>query len=180
MKAFLSSILAWLKKLTATPEPATTEPQPPASPTELPWITIAKKEMGQKEFAGSKHNPRILEYHKTTSLKATEDEVAWCSSFVCWVFTQLKYLTTRSARAKSWLEWGIPLEVPIPGCLVIFTRDGGGHVGFYDSGYKTGLIKVLGGNQSNTVKLSNYTEKNVIGYRWPKEYPLPPGAKVKK
>lgn len=50
---------------------------------ELPeHLKIAMKELGVRELAGSKHNPRIIEYHKATSLKATQDEVSWCSSFV--------------------------------------------------------------------------------------------------
>jgi hypothetical protein len=32
---------------------------------------IALKELGVEERAGADHNPRILEYHQATSLKAT-------------------------------------------------------------------------------------------------------------
>jgi hypothetical protein len=43
---------------------------------------IAKAELGTTEVPGTQNNPRILEYHATTTLKATTDEVPWCSSFV--------------------------------------------------------------------------------------------------
>jgi len=65
------------------------------------WLVIARGEIGQKEIKGGKHNPRILEYHATTTRKATTDEVSWCSSFVNWCMTQAGYEGTNSAWAKD-------------------------------------------------------------------------------
>ncbi len=39
------------------------------------WYEIAQNEVGVKEIPGSDHNPRVLEYHKETSLKATRNFV---------------------------------------------------------------------------------------------------------
>ena len=33
---------------------------------ELPWIAVAKEEVGVKEIAGKDHNPKIIEYHSLT------------------------------------------------------------------------------------------------------------------
>jgi hypothetical protein len=43
-------------------------------------------------------------------------------------------------------------------------------VAFYVSETAT-HIKVLGGNQSNQVKESNYPKSRLIGYRWPSDVP---------
>ena len=45
---------------------------------------IAQIQLGQKEIEGSKDNPKIVGYHKATTLVATDDETPWCSSFVNW------------------------------------------------------------------------------------------------
>ena len=47
---------------------------------------------------------------------------------------------------------------------MIFTRDGGGHVAFY-VGETATQIKVLGGNQSNSVSVANYPKSRLLGFR---------------
>ncbi|MCD9583442.1 hypothetical protein LVK05_15540, partial [Tenacibaculum maritimum] len=54
------------------------------------WMQIAYGELWTEEIAGSKHNPRVLEYHASaghTGSNISDDKKwAWCSSFACWVF----------------------------------------------------------------------------------------------
>lgn len=133
------------------------------------WMPIAEGEIGIKEVAGIEHHPRILEYHATTTLRATEDEVPWCSSFVNWVFKQAGYTGTRSARALSWAEWGEQLIEPVPGCLVVTKRKGGGHVGFFIR-EDAEFIWLLGGNQNNEVRVSMFRKRTrpIVAYVLPK------------
>ncbi|MDH4280687.1 MAG: hypothetical protein OEW83_21690 [Acidimicrobiia bacterium] len=51
------------------------------------------------EIRGRKDNPRIIEYHASTSLKASNDGTAWCSSFVNWCVSQAWLTGTNSAAA---------------------------------------------------------------------------------
>lgn len=139
----------------------------PDTLVDFSWFTIAKRELGQREQPGLKHNPRILEYHATTTLKGTTDEIPWCSSFVNWCMQQAGYTGTRSAAARSWTQWGQRLAAPVPGCIVVLTRDGGGHVGFY-VGQDAKNIRVLGGNQSDTVNIASYDRKRLLAYVVPK------------
>jgi uncharacterized protein (TIGR02594 family) len=137
------------------------------------WYLIAKHEMesGVEEINGERHNPRILEYHQTTTLKATDDETAWCSSFVNWCIEMSGYKGTDSAAAQSWLKWGKPLGEPKEGCIVVFKRGKKpwqGHVGFY-AGMNGNHILVLGGNQGNEVNISSYPKSRLLGYRWEKD-----------
>jgi hypothetical protein len=54
-----------------------------------PWFTIANAEKGViANRRPGEHNDRILQYHKTTTYKATTDEVAWCASFINWCLIQ--------------------------------------------------------------------------------------------
>lgn len=138
-------------------------------PEKFKWLEIAEKEIGTREIAGIQHNPAIVAYHSTTTLKATNDETPWCSAFVNWCMTQAGITGTRSAAARSWLDWGKVTE-PVQGCVVILkrgTNPQSGHVGFY-IGTAGGYVKVLGGNQSDSVKYSNLPIADVLGYRLPK------------
>lgn len=138
------------------------------------WITVAEGELGTKEIEGSKHNPRVIEYHATTG-KFKDDETPWCSSFANWVMQQAGQARTGSASALSWAKYGKKLDKPAYGCIVAFDHGGGkGHVGFV-VGMAGGKLQVLGGNQSNMVKVSNFGTSEVAGYRVPADYEVPAG-----
>jgi uncharacterized protein (TIGR02594 family) len=138
------------------------------------WLAVAKREMdtGVDEIQGAGDNPRIAEYHRTTTLPsslADQDETPWCSSFVNWCLAQAGLRGTGSALARSWLDWGIVVERPTRGSITVFRRDGGpnlGHVGFYWSAAGDRIL-VLGGNQGDQVSIKGYPKSDVLGYRWP-------------
>lgn len=65
------------------------------------WMRIARGELGQREIAGAAHNPRIVAYHQTTSLRASNDETPWCASFVNWAMEKAGHKGTGSAAAIS-------------------------------------------------------------------------------
>jgi uncharacterized protein (TIGR02594 family) len=73
--------------------------------------------------------------------------------------------------ARSFLEWGDPVDKPEQGDIVIFTRNGSnwqGHVGFYVS---TKIVNgekhysVLGGNQDDAVSIKQYPVSDLLGIR---------------
>jgi uncharacterized protein (TIGR02594 family) len=136
------------------------------------WIQIALAEQGQSEIAGSKHNPRIVAYHQTVSMKARDDETPWCASFVEWCLREAGLRGTGSAAARSYEDWGVFLDKPVLGAIVTFTRPGGGHVGFY-MGQRDGQWLILGGNQSNRVSIAPYDPSRMTSIRWPSGVPLP-------
>ncbi|MGL4677802.1 MAG: TIGR02594 family protein [Plesiomonas shigelloides] len=127
---------------------------------------IAKGEIGQKEIVGPADNQRIVEYHGTTTLKATDDETPWCSAFVNWCHHQAGIPGTNSAAARSWLNWGVSVTDPQEGDVVIFKRGNppSGHVAFFVK-REGDIIRCLGGNQSDQVKISGYKVADVLGYR---------------
>lgn len=138
------------------------------------WYVLALQELnaGVREVAGGEHNPRIVEYHQATGLQASSDEVPWCGAFAAWVMQKagIAYGRARAAAARSWLEFGEPLDKPELGALAIFwrgSRDGrSGHVGFYAGETETHVL-VLGGNQGDSVSIAKYPKARLLGYRWP-------------
>ncbi|WP_130471156.1 TIGR02594 family protein [Candidatus Magnetaquicoccus inordinatus] len=133
----------------------------------FPWLAIAEQEIGQCEnHTPGEDNPRIVEYHQTVSLHATDDETPWCSSFVNWVLQQAGKSGTNSAAAKSWLNWGKASSQSVAGAVTILKRKQNGrdqatgsssgyHVAFFVSRNDT-HIRLLGGNQGDQVKYSNF------------------------
>lgn len=155
-------------------QPKQEEVKHPAPPNEEagtvqspPWMKIALAEMGVKERRNGE-NPRIIEYHAATTLKAKEDEVPWCSSFVSWCLEQSGTKSTKNAWARSYLAWGQPLKKPTYGCIMVFERGtDSGHVGFY-VGESQGVYKILGGNQADEVNIKEYPKYRFLGARWPR------------
>lgn len=136
------------------------------------FLLCALGEYGTKEIVGGTHNPRILEYHKTTRLRATDDETPWCSAAVNWVVRQCGEPGTDSAAARSWLTYGKEIKEPVPGCIVVLKRGNNpmqAHVAFFVR--KTGdTIYILGGNQSDAFNIATRPTADVLSYRVPENY----------
>lgn len=134
---------------------------------------IATLELGVHETKGPEATARIVEYAKRTTLRATSDEIAWCSSFANFVVDTAGLSGTHSAAARSWLDWGAPLEAPILGCIVVFDRHdannpNAAHVAICDHpDISNGIIRCIGGNQSDAVTIARTPVTKVLGYRAP-------------
>lgn len=143
------------------------------------WLSIAKGEIGVKEFAGSLSNPRIMEYHKAAGLSATDD-VPWCSSFITWCLKQAGQSTQGGgASSGSWATAACmeKIDTPIRGCIAIFARPPvnmtAGHAGFVDS-VQGGNFMLVHGNTSNSVARSAKSMANCTGLYWPRGFPKEP------
>ena len=115
-----------------------------------PWFPIAHGETGVAQAPAGQSNPRITQYHEGANIRGYDDKASWCSSFVNWCLGQVGFVGTGSALARSWLDWGEPLAAPVPGCIVVLSRDDPsgwkGHVGFYVRS-DDAFVYLLGGNQ---------------------------------
>ncbi len=146
------------------------------------WLDYAEGELGQRELRGASHNPRILQYHATTTLGVwgrSRDETAWCSSFINWCFTKAGVQGTDNALARSWASWGekVPLGDWQPGDVIVIKRRkkgsdrrtgsrGGYHVLFPYRITKRHVIGI-GGNQRDSVSFARYSRRryDVIALR---------------
>ena len=125
------------------------------------WLEIAEQELGVHETPGPKATARIVEYGKATSLKATSDEIPWCAAFVGWCLAQAGIAPTGSAAAASYYDWGVEIDEPEEGCIVVFPH----HVTFFVE-WDGDLLRCLGGNQADSVKYSNFSPDGAA-YRMP-------------
>ncbi len=127
------------------------------------------------------------------------ENVPWCSAFAKWCFAQNHIPAHVTWSARSWLIWQDSIELPrygthIPGSVVVFSRGSDqaqGHVGLVWRVRGGGHIEVLAGNQGakregghlgganyhpsigSHVSIALYSTAHVLGFRWPKGYPIP-------
>lgn len=148
---------------------------------ELPWIVEAKSVFGLHE---TKDKAALQKYLKSDG-KTLGDPAAlpWCGDFVETVIRNALPtepfpgdLGKNPYWARNWALLGKEVK-PCYGCILVFGREGGGHVGFA-VGEDTTDYYVLGGNQSNTVSITRIDKKRLLSARWPSTYdkgtkPLP-------
>lgn len=132
------------------------------------WVNEAKKFMGLKEIKGEEDASEIVKFWadiKNSGIK--DDETPWCAAFVGACLERSGLKSTCSGGSQSYLNWGEVLVEPIKDCIVIFKRNGGGHIGFVVGKDARGNIMVLGGNQSDAVNIKAFNPARVVGYRFP-------------
>ena len=138
---------------------------------------VAQRFVGIEEQPGHDMNaPMIMAFLTLDAEWPKNDEVPWCSGFINWCHWFALYPRTESLRARSWLLLGEHIILPHdaePGDVVIFNRGGPddpdiieapGHVAFLHEAH-VATLSVLGGNQSDRVKISEYPIADVLGVR---------------
>lgn len=138
----------------------------------LPILNEALKLYGTKEYEGPENNPTILGWAKELGNPISQyyksDETAWCALYVSVCAQRAGYQPPNgfdALRAKSFSTWGDPIfGEPVLGDILVFSRTGGGHVGFYVGEDKT-CYHVLGGNQGNMVSIVRIPKERLIAAR---------------
>lgn len=151
------------------------------------WYEEARKHLGLREYPGSRHNPTIMAWARRLGAKVlgmnyTNDETPWCGLFVAHCIESAGWEPAKIAvRAKAWATWGRQLNAPRLGCVLVFDREGGGHVGFY-AGENATHYYVIGGNQGNSVSEMLLKKDRLVqgGMRWPVGPELPPAKIVRR
>ena len=121
--------------------------------------SIAKRYMGLHE---SKHNGKLRKY-----LGVNPRRTPWCGAFAGTVAKRAgKRVPKGHLRAANWLRAGkgVSLKNARKGDVVVVRTKYGNHVGFY-AGRKNGRVLLIGGNQSNRVKISAYRVGSVRAVR---------------
>lgn len=145
--------------------------------TEPIWLIEARRHLDVTEVPGPKHSPVIQSWLHKLRAWWNDDETPWCGVFVAACFDTVGITLPKYwMRAMAWSEWGTRLSAPVPGCVVVFERQGGGHVGFVIGRTATGCLMVLGGNQGNKVSIAPFGRDRVRAYVWPPGVPLPKHA----
>ena len=130
-------------------------------------------------------NPKIINCYKSVGFNISSDSTPWCAAFAGWILKMCCLPSLKTLSSLAYKGYGTPVPLGDPSKwrlndIVVFTRTGGGHIGFF-RGYnpKTGAVKILGGNQSD-----NLTEINFVA-PWPSQityvgrsWQLPPAYDV--
>ncbi len=147
------------------------------------WMEIAWEEVGTREIPGARAAPSIVDYFRDSGRpEITSDEVAWCAAFVgaCLARAGVKprIRPGHELLASSYLEVGTAIDTPRVGAIVCVRRNGGSgwHVAFV-SGWNATHLKLLGGNQKNSV-CEVWAPREGAVLRWPEE-PVTPAALAK-
>lgn len=132
---------------------------------------IALGEYGVREIKGKGHTPRILQYfHEIGHKWVDTDETAWCAAFVNWCLLQSGLPMTGRLNARSFLNYGEPVDTPQLGDIAVLWRvsrtSWKGHVAFYNN-TQDKFLNLLGGNQMNRVRISAYPNERLLEFRRP-------------
>lgn len=138
------------------------------------WIEAGRLHLGVAEIPGPQTSPTIAGWLHKLRAWWSDDETPWCGTYVAHCIDAAGLpLPKYWMRAKAWAEWGSRLAAPVPGCIVVFEREGGGHVGFVVGRDLRGNLMVLGGNQGNRVSIAPFARTRVLAYVWPPGLPAP-------
>lgn len=134
-------------------------------------LVEAIKHYGILEKPGAGSEQAILNWATEVGVRGwyPNDAVPWCGLFVGVVMKRAGYaVRTDLLSALSWATWGegIPKGREALWDILVFTRTGGGHVGFY-VGETSTLYLVFGGNQSDAVGFAWIAKSRIHAIRRP-------------
>jgi uncharacterized protein (TIGR02594 family) len=163
-------------KTLAADELPQSDPSPSGGVTgSAPWFQVAKEEMaaGVSELSAP---DRIRSYFSAVPLNVGSTIPHWCGAFAAFCMKQSgNTVPGGAARAANWKDWGsqsVPVgshEIPV-GAVVVLTPSPGtatsGHVGFFSAFSQNGKnVELLGGNQSDAVKLGSFPVTRLAAIR---------------
>lgn len=126
--------------------------------TKPAYIIEAERWVGTREIKGKRNNPDIVKFYEDAVGETHPDEVSWCAAFVGACLKRTGYKGSESLAARSYANVGTKLDGPelySIGVMKWTNSSWKGHVGFvvdFDENY----VWLLGGNQSDQVKISRY------------------------
>lgn len=131
---------------------------------------IARSYIGTTEGPGPADNPVIMEMYTSVGHDWVEhDSVAWCAAFVGHCLERAGIRSSRKLTARSYLDWGVPVEVADAqqGDIGVIPRGSSswqGHVFFIDR-IEGQWVWGLGGNQDDAVNVKRYPVAKLLGVR---------------
>ncbi len=145
----------------------------------------ALRHYGVLEHVGKGSNAEISAWAKELGVNGyyTDDDIPWCGLFVGICASRAGYAPPKGLLqlgAKNWLQFGsiVNKGQEMLFDILVFNRDGGGHVGFYILENKDNFL-VYGGNQSNSVGFAWISKSRLVGARRP-VYKIAQPANIRK
>lgn len=149
-------------------------------------LTEMLKLLTVKELAGKPSNPVILAWADEVAAVAPTPYTRWAADWynddaIAWCGLALAVAAVRASQgrpermpppkylsAKDWLNFGRKTHIDdaMLGDVLVFSRDGGGHVALY-VGEDEFAFHILGGNQKDAVNVMRKLKTECIGVRRP-------------
>jgi uncharacterized protein (TIGR02594 family) len=123
-------------------------------------LQIAQSEIGHGETIANNQGKDIKRYNA--------NGLPWCAAFISYCLKNSGYDLPYLLRAKSYLQAGQVISNPKPGDLIVFSRQGGGHIGIIEKIEDNKITTIEGnvGKFPSKVKRITYINKpkNIIGF----------------
>lgn len=147
------------------------------------WLEVMREITGMLEEPGADDNPKIMAMADFIGdtfpemmpycRQYTHDSIAWCGLTVAYCMAkagiQPVFGPTDSDKflwARAWTKFGTLLTKPKLGAVMVFVRDGGGHVALYE-GENANNYSIRGGNQGDRISVMNKPKSEFIAAVWP-------------
>ena len=137
------------------------------------WMPIAFDELKRfvTEIRGVDYDVSVVKYLESVmDLDVKSDEVPWCAAFVNWVLKEAGVRGTGRANARSFSTWGDQSHLAMGAVVVLWRGEASGiygHVGFHIA-HDLDTVWLLGGNQQDSLNISQYPRNRIIATRLPK------------
>jgi len=119
-------------------------------------LQLAAQQLGMDENA---QRAALQSYMADGGVNLDPSVAAWCAAYINSTMEQAGQPTTGSNMARSFENWGQPVDTPQRGDVVTFERgapgSGFGHVGMVNAVGPNGQIDLLGGNQGDSVSIQS-------------------------
>lgn len=121
-------------------------------------LKAAVDDYGVTEQPGPGSNDLLLEWARDLGIKSyRSDDIPWCGLAVAhWCQVAGRGIPEQPLWALAWRHWGQPVtDSPALGDVLVWARNGGGHVGLY-VGHDDTHFHCLGGNQGDAVNIRRF------------------------
>ena len=149
-------------------------------------IQLGLELLGTAEVVGKGSNKTIIEWRDELNQAGvkisgySDDDTPWCGLLAAVVtYRRMKVaseVVKDSLCARNWSKYGVKSPQASLGDVLVFVRNGGGHVGFYVAEDRT-AYHVLGGNQSDKVCITRVSKDRCIAVRRPPYKVVPASVK---
>ena len=130
-----------------------------------PWDMAydAFMSLGQSGWKENGANKNILSLWEETGMPKKNDSTPWCACFLTATLKRSKCKYIQTASSQAYKSYGIAvasLAEAKRGDILVYTNPGGstGHVALYNGELRGVYVGSLGGNQSDTLKVSNFNK----------------------
>ena len=120
---------------------------------------LAEASSGKWKENGS--NAKIINCYKTVGFNLSNDKTPWCAGFAGAMLKLAGIPSLKTLSSLAYRPHGAAVDVNDKSKwrlndIVIFTRKGGGHIGFYRGITSSGKIAIAGGNQSDNLTQNGF------------------------